>query len=84
MAKDKLIINKIPLKEFIDLLINLYQESNVDFIDLIGEAESETQDALRVGIRPEYINRDGEEDDYEEKSTNNVAKLSKEDFENLI
>ena len=77
----KLIINKIPLKEFIELLIDLYENNNVDFIDLIGSNDSDTQDSLSIGVRPDYVSNNEDNDSGQEQ---NPANLSKEDFEKLI
>lgn len=83
MDKNKLIINKIPLKEFIDILINLY-DNNVDFIDLVGSNDSDTQDSLHIGVRPDYVVKDEEDESNNEQGNQNPAFLSKEDFEKLI
>lgn len=54
-------INKIPLEEFINLLIHLY-ERGADFID-ITKADEENNDILRIEVKSEYIREEFLTDD---------------------
>ena len=63
------IIKRIPLYDFISLLVGLY-DKGVNFIDISGEVKG-NQDIIKVGVLEEYM---------EEVS----SEFSQEDFNNLI
>ena len=77
-------LKKIPLKRFIDTLIDVYT-SGADYIDLIGVADEE-QDSIGISVSNEYMNVDREQY-YEELSEKiferSKGKLSEEDFNEL-
>ena len=77
-------LKKIPLKRFIDTLIDVYT-SGADYIDLIGVADEE-QDSIGISVSNEYMNVDREKY-YEELSEKiferSKGKLSEEDFNEL-
>ena len=77
-------LKKIPLKRFIDTLIDVYT-SGADYIDLIGTADEE-QDSIGISVSNEYMNVDREQY-YEELSEKiferSKGKLSEEDFNEL-
>jgi hypothetical protein len=50
----KVTLHKIPLEEFIEILINLW-ENGADFIDIEGTPDSE-QDIIGVTVKDEYLN----------------------------
>jgi len=76
--KNKLNVNtlrKIPLKVFIDTLIDIYN-SGVDYIDIVGKnSPTNKKDIINIRVRPEYKTQDiveynyydGEDEDVEEK-----------------
>lgn len=77
-------LKKIPLKRFIDTLIDVYT-SGADYIDLIGVADEE-QDSIGISVSNEYMNVDREQyyEDLSEKIfERSKGKLSEEDFNEL-
>jgi len=81
-------IQKIPLKEFIIILQDLYEEG-VNFIDLSGgEADGDSdllKDMIKITVKPEYMEEDYDEDDDDnddDKDNNNM--LSETDINDLI
>jgi hypothetical protein len=77
-------LKKIPLKRFIDTLIDVYT-SGADYIDLIGIADEE-QDSIGISVSNEYMNVDREQyyEDLSEKIfERSKGKLSEEDFNEL-
>ena len=73
--KRELRLSKIYLKEFIDVLVNIYNEG-ADFIDLIGIPDVE-QDTIRIEVKNEYLADEAEEGD-------NMEKLTDDDINGLI
>lgn len=69
-------LNKIPLKLFIDALIDIYT-AGAEYIDLVGKTDVE-QDSIGIVVKVEYMNKeDREEED------NNDNNKSTEYFDNL-
>lgn len=60
-------IVKIPLEEFINLLIDIY-EKGADFVDIMGVVEEE-EETLRIEVKREYMREgfltDGDIEDLE-------------------
>lgn len=59
MENNHLVIKKIPLKMFIDVLVDIWN-NGADFVDISGCPDSE-QDVIDIRVPDEYISRD--EDD---------------------
>ena len=80
-------IQKIPLKEFIIILQDLYEEG-VNFIDLSGgEADSGSdllKDMIKITVKPEYMEEDYDEDDDDDDDKDNNNMLSETDINDLI
>ncbi len=77
-------LRKIPLKEFIEILNDLY-EDGVDYIDISGRSSNEgeqPQDFIKITVRPDYMAEDDTED--VDKSSITVSKLSDKDINDLI
>jgi hypothetical protein len=80
-------LNKIPLKLFIDTLMDVYN-SGADFIDLVGKPDIE-QDSIGVIVRLEYMNSEETEETNEVNEEEFIAKkldikLSDEDLNQLL
>jgi len=80
-------LNKIPLKLFIDTLMDVYN-SGADFIDLLGKPDIE-QDSIGVIVRLEYMNSEETEETNEVNEEEFIAKkldikLSDEDLNQLL
>lgn len=60
MKNREFILKKIPLKEFIDILIEAYDDG-IDFIDLMGKHDG-GQDSIRIHAREEYYAPSGEDE----------------------
>ena len=56
-----MMLEKIPLAEFIDVLIDLY-DKGADFVDLCGSPDKR-QDGIQIIVRKEYISEDRESSD---------------------
>jgi hypothetical protein len=67
---------KIPLEEFIDLLMDLY-EKGADFVDIYGVPD-QNHDYMSVGVRLAYINPDRENTDKQ------IPDINEETLEDLI
>jgi hypothetical protein len=55
-----MILRKIPLGPFIEILQGLYEEG-ADFIDLSGEENNEGEapkDSIKITVKPEYLSDD--------------------------
>ena len=66
---NKVILRKIPLEVFIDVLMDIY-EQGVDFIDIVG-TNNEIQDEIGVMFTKEYVNEEAQhmfEEDEEPKN----------------
>ena len=80
-------LNKIPLKLFIDTLMDVYN-SGADFIDLVGKPDIE-QDSIGIIVRLEYMNSEETEETDEVNEEEFIAKkldikLSDEDLNQLL
>ncbi len=56
MEKRYAVLKKIPLKSFIEYLIEVYNDG-ADFVDIVGKNDEE-QDNLRILVRDEYMEED--------------------------
>ena len=60
-----MMLRKIPLGPFIEILTDLY-ENGADFIDLAGEENNNGEtprDSLKITVKPEYLSPDIDEED---------------------
>jgi hypothetical protein len=60
-----MMLRKIPLGPFIDILTDLF-ENGADFIDLSGDEDNGTEaprDTLKITVKPEYLSPDIEEEE---------------------
>jgi hypothetical protein len=60
-----MILRKIPLGPFIDILTDLF-ENGADFIDLSGDEDNGTEaprDTLKITVKPEYLSPDIDEEE---------------------
>lgn len=81
MNKKKIIAYKINLKEFIDTLINLYDNDEYDFIDLeFIQGKTQEEDIVRVHVSEEY--RQVFEKNYEDSDM--YLETEQQDFLELI
>jgi hypothetical protein len=71
MKNNKLMLQKIPLGPFIDILINVYNQG-ADFVDIGGTPDG-VEDTLYVSVKEEYFEEDIEE-----------SKLSEDDLKLLL
>jgi hypothetical protein len=83
---DVLIIKKIPLDGFIDVLMDLYNKG-VDYIDITG-VTNEHMDHMAVSFTAEYM-MEGSEENFEHSPPLDIKdllnnKLSEEDLDQLI
>ncbi len=69
-------LKKIPLKLFIESLIEVYNEG-ADFVDLLSNQES-NNGGLGIVVREEYLDMEGREDNEED----NI--LTQDDINQLI
>ena len=53
MSKKEIVLQKIPLEGFIDILMQLYN-NGANYIDIVGEPNVE-QDVISVLVKKEYI-----------------------------
>jgi hypothetical protein len=79
---NKPIIKKIPIKQLIDTLINLYEEG-ANYIDITGSEHTKTKDVLHIGVDPSYYKADNEEDS-EPRKKGLIQILTEDDINNLI
>lgn len=59
MEKNNVRISKVPLGEFIDILVDLY-DRGVDFVDIIGIVDGK-QDSIGISFSEEYMNQEMKE-----------------------
>tara|TARA_R110000868_G_scaffold206288_3_gene455064 strand:+ start:228 stop:509 length:282 start_codon:yes stop_codon:yes gene_type:complete len=93
-----MILRKIPLGPFIELLTDLF-DNGADFIDLEGDENNEgdaPRDSLKITVKPEYLSLEDDEDDEIQESSQeirmnfsindneNTSSLSEDDIEDLI
>lgn len=60
-----MMLRKIPLGPFIEILTDLF-ENGADFIDLAGDENNDGEtprDSLKITVKPEYLSIDEEEED---------------------
>lgn len=69
MEAQTFIIKKIPLKDFITILIELY-DGGADFIDITGKPEGE-DDVIQISVLQEYMAKE-EDGDITEEDLNNL------------
>lgn len=73
MESNEVRLNKIPLKKFIDALVNIYR-TGADFIDIIGKADVQ-QDSIGIIVKESYMSSDDEPredgDDYDDYDNDN-------------
>lgn len=79
-------LKKIPLKIFIDALIDVYT-SGAEYIDLIGKA-GEEQDSIGIAVSTSYLSNSDTNEYYKELSDKILerareGKLSEEDLNDL-
>ena len=79
--KKTLLLKKIHLESFIDLLLKLY-EDGVDFVDIEGIPHS-LQDHLTIHVQEDYFCSE-EEMEYEDEQQPSYKRLSQEDIDKLI
>ena len=63
-----MMLRKIPLGPFIDILQDLF-DNGADFIDLSGEENNEGEaprDSLKITVKPEYLSPDINDDEEED------------------
>lgn len=73
----KMKIEKVPLKQFIDTLVGLYNKG-VDFIDMQKE-----EDALAISFSKEYLNPELRKEEEEDEIPPTTIE-GKEDLNNLL
>ena len=61
MESNEVRLNKIPLKRFIDALVDIYKRG-ADYIDIVGTADVQ-QDSVGIIVKESYLS---EEDDFRE------------------
>jgi len=77
------VIKKIPLDQFIDVLIEIYNKG-VDYIDLIGE-KGDAQDKMHIVFTSEYMTKEGAKNlEKEIESIEISPKLTDEDLNQLL
>jgi hypothetical protein len=84
MENNEVTFKKIPLKVFLEILQNAW-ENGADYVDVVGIPD-EVQDTVSVAVREEYINADPEDEfeiDVELEHPDN-KNLSDEDLNELI
>ena len=69
MEAQTFIIKKIPLKDFITILIELY-DGGADFVDITGKPNGE-EDTIQLSVLQEYMSKE-EDDDITEEDLNNL------------
>lgn len=94
-----MILRKIPLGPFIEILTDLF-ENGADFIDLAGDENNEGEaprDSLKITVKPEYLSIEEEEEEEDDvvdhgmdflidngNDTTPTSPLSDDDIEDLI
>jgi len=86
MENNEVTFKKIPLKVFLDILQNAW-ENGADYVDIVGVPD-EVQDNIAVTVREEYINANPEDEDEFEIDVDveypEDKNLSDEDLNQLI
>jgi hypothetical protein len=76
-------LNKIPIKELVNNLIDLY-ERGADYFDILG-INNVNQDVIGISIKEEYMaSGDDNEEEYEEDDDTRIINLSEEDLNKLL
>jgi len=75
MENNEVSIQKIPLNNFIDVLVDLYNRG-VDFIDIIG-TQGDQKDYMAITFSKDYMSEDAVED-----FENDPMIITKEDITN--
>lgn len=70
MESNKMKIKKIPLEEFISILVELY-DKGANFVDISGKSVG-NQDMIQIGVLEDYMEE------------NTSTPFSEEDFNKLI
>jgi hypothetical protein len=71
--KQELRLRKIPLEQFLDALLELYNEG-LDYIDLVGTPNS-VQDTIGILFTKDYMNKEMRE--FYDEANNEEEELSK-------
>ena len=80
---NKVVLRKIPLEIFIDVLMDIY-EQGVDFVDIVG-TNDEIQDTIGVMFTKEYVSEEAKQFfDEDEESKNIDVNLSDDNDLNQI
>ena len=79
-------LKKIPLKRFIDALIDVYT-SGANYVDLIGKMDVE-QDSIGIAVSVDYLDGEDKDEYFDELAERMLkrikgAKLSDEDLNDL-
>lgn len=82
MENKEVTLKKIPLKIFIDILQDAWN-NGADYIDIIGMA-NEIQDNIAIAVREEYMNTDPEEELEVDVEFDEKKDLSDDDLNQLI
>ena len=81
---NKVVLRKIPLEIFIDVLMDIYVQG-VDFVDIIG-TNDEIQDTIGVMFTKEYVSEEAKQffDEDEEPKNIDVNLLDANDLNQII
>jgi hypothetical protein len=79
MQKKIITLQKIPIDNLIEILMELYNQG-ADYIDISGMPD-EDQDVISIFVREEYMSNDNNQEEYDEEFNSN---LSDEDLNQLI
>lgn len=86
MKQKQIILHKIPLSTFIDLLVEV-ENTGAAFIDIIGIPDIE-QDVIGIAVKDEYIITEDEEENnnksFDEYVIKKQIKLTDDDISKLI
>jgi len=67
---NKVVLRKIPLEIFIDVLMDIY-EQGVDFVDIVG-TNDEIQDTIGVMFTKEYVSEEAKQFFDEDEEPKNI------------
>lgn len=85
MENNEVVFKKIPLRVFIDILNDAWN-NGADYVDIVG-VPNQVQDNIAVAIREEYINVNPDDEfeiDVELEHPDDNKDLSDEDLNQLI
>lgn len=75
-------IRKVPLKELVSILVNIYEEG-FDFIDIIGGREGDV-DIITVSVNSAYLAEDYNENDNDsEEEDISITPINKINLDDL-